>query len=259
MADVCIERKIRNFVDLTAGNNGDADGKHIYVTERAVLNKQHEKAYDALKIKPEKQKLPKDAAKARELTAWMCQNFYDIRTFGAVMTTEVNCGQVRGPIQFSLGRSLDPIFAQEHAVTRCAVTTEREAEAQQGDNRTMGRKFTVPYGLYRVHGFINPFLAQQTGFSQSDLDLFKQALNQMFEFDRSAARGQMAPRRCIAFRHDSALGNARADQLFSRVRVALSQTCAAENKPPRSYDDYGVELDDASLPHGISVEEWITA
>jgi CRISPR-associated protein Csd2 len=249
VTDVCIKRKVRNFVSLT---HEDEPGFDIYVKEKAVLNKQNERAYTALDLKPDK-KMPKDLAKAREITAWMCQNFFDIRAFGAVMTTEVNCGQVRGPIQFAFGRSLDPIFSQEHAVTRCAVTTEREAEAQQGDNRTMGRKFTVPYGLYRVHGFINPFLAGQTGFSQSDLELFKQALNQMFEFDRSAARGQMVPRKCIAFKHDSKLGNARADQLFDRVTVQLKE----QGKPPRQYTDYSVTVQQDQLPDGITVEDWV--
>jgi CRISPR-associated protein Csd2 len=249
VTDVCIKRKVRNFVSLT---HEDKPGFDIYVKEKAVLNKQNERAYTALDLKPDK-KMPKDLAKAREITAWMCQNFFDIRAFGAVMTTEVNCGQVRGPIQFAFGRSLDPIFSQEHAVTRCAVTTEREAEAQQGDNRTMGRKFTVPYGLYRVHGFINPFLAGQTGFSQSDLELFKQALNQMFEFDRSAARGQMVPRKCIAFKHDSKLGNARADQLFDRITVQLNE----QGKPPRQFTDYSVTVHLDQLPDGITVEDWV--
>lgn len=250
VTDVCIKRKVRNFVSLT---HEDEPGFDIYVKEKSVLNKQNERAYLALDLKPVKQKMPKELAKAKEVTAWMCQNFFDIRAFGAVMTTEVNCGQVRGPIQFAFGRSLDPIFSQEHAVTRCAVTTEREADAQQGDNRTMGRKFTVPYGLYRVHGFINPFLAGQTGFSQSDLELFKQALNQMFEFDRSAARGQMVPRKCIAFKHDSKLGNARADQLFDRVTVQLNE----QGKPPRQFTDYSVTVQQDQLPDGITVEDWV--
>src|SRR5271166_3369359 len=143
----------------------------------------------------------------------MCQNFFDIRTFGAVMATEVNCGQVRGPVQFTFSRSVDPIVTSEFSITRCAVTHERDLEKE----RTIGRKFNVPYGLYRCHGFINATLAEQTGFTEDDLALLKQALNFMFETDRSAARGLMAPVRCIAFRHDSKRGNARADQLFSQV------------------------------------------
>ncbi len=259
VTDVCIKRKVRNYVALTRNNGQSASGYDIYVQEKAILNQQHEKAYVALGIDPKKRTAKgKDKAEEdRKLTAWMCQNFYDIRAYGAVMTTEVNCGQVRGPIQFALGRSIDPIFSQEHAVTRCAVTTEREADAQSGDNRTMGRKFTVPYGLYRVHGFFNPFLAAQTRFSAQDLELFKQALGQMFEFDRSAARGQMVPRRCIAFRHDSPLGNARADQLFDRVKVALKPELAEAGKPPRKFTDYDLVIDNANLPAGISVEEWV--
>ena len=259
VTDVCLKRKIRNFVALTKGNGQPAAGFDIYVKEKAVLNQQHGKAYLALKIDPKKRTAKgKDKAEEdRKLTQWMCSNFFDIRAFGAVMATEVNCGQVRGPIQFAMGRSIDPIFSQEHAVTRCAVTTEREAEAQSGDNRTMGRKFTVPYGLYRVHIFFNPFLAAQTGFSADDLQLFGTALGQMFEFDRSAARGQMVPRRCIAFRHDSSLGSARADQLFDRVRVQLKDERRQQAKPSRSFSDYAVVLDRSDMPKGVTVEEWV--
>ena len=174
VTDVCLKRKIRNFVQLV--HEGEPPFE-IYVKEKAILNKQHERAYKALDpTDPKKRKKGEDKAeKDRELTAWMCQNFYDIRTFGAVMTTGVNCGQVRGPVQLGIARSLEPIVPAEHAVTRCAVTTEKEAIAQDGDNRTMGRKFTVPYALYRVHGFVNAPLAQQTGFSEDDLDLLKRA------------------------------------------------------------------------------------
>ncbi|MEZ6052431.1 MAG: type I-C CRISPR-associated protein Cas7/Csd2 [Planctomycetaceae bacterium] len=198
VTDVCLKRKVRNFVGLAKEEQPPFE---IYVKEKAVLNLQHERAYKQFKLKPEKRKLPKKEEDARNVTAWMCGNFFDIRTFGAVMSTDVNCGQVRGPIQFALARSVDPIISQEHAVTRCAVTTEKEAEAQSGDNRTMGRKFTVPYGLYRVHGFINPQLAEKTGFNENgeDLELFWTALAQMFEADRSAARGEMA------LRHSSSL------------------------------------------------------
>jgi len=255
VTDVCIKRKVRNFVALTKGNGEPQPGFEIYVREKAVLNQQHEKAYIALKLDPKNRKTKgKDKAdEDRQLTSWMCQNFFDIRSFGAVMTTEINAGQVRGPIQFAIGRSIDPIFSQEHAVTRCAVTTEREAEAQSGDNRTMGRKFTVPYGLYRMHGFINPFLAAQTGFSADDLELFKTALGQMFEFDRSAARGQMVAQKCYAFRHETPLGSARADQLFKHVGVKLKE----EGKPPRKIEDYEVTVDSSNLPAGITIEEWV--
>jgi CRISPR-associated protein Csd2 len=210
VTDVCLKRKIRNFVSLTKAETAGFD---IYVREKAVLNQQHARAYTALEKKPEKGK------EEQGVRDWMCKNFYDIRTFGAVMTTEVNCGQVRGPVQFAFARSIDRIFSAEHAVTRCAVTTEREAAAQSGDNRTMGRKFTVPYALYRAHGFINPFLAKQTGFSDDDLALLKAALGQMFDFDRSAARGLMSPRRVIAFKHATALGSAPAHKLFDLVKI----------------------------------------
>jgi CRISPR-associated protein Csd2 len=254
VTDVCLKRKVRNYVALTH----DGEPPHeIYVKEKAVLNQQHERAYEALDVDPKKKSKKKGQDKAdqdKQITAWMCQNFFDIRTFGAVMTTSINAGQVRGPIQFGIARSVDPIFSAEHAVTRCAVTTEKEAEAQSGDNRTMGRKFTVPYALYRVHGYINAKLAEQTGFSEDDLDLFKKALDQMFEHDRSAARGNMAPRGCIAFKHDHPLGNARADQLFRRVEIKKQTEGDA---PPRSFDDYAVAVNDADLPDGITIEHWV--
>lgn len=254
VTDVCLKRKIRNFVGVV---NREQPPYEIYVKEKAVLNAQHLRAYKACGLEPEKRKLPKDEAKARELTKWMCQNFFDIRTFGAVMSTEINCGQVRGPVQLTFARSEHPIVAAEHAVTRCAVTTEAEAEKQQGDNRTMGRKFTIPYGLYRAHGYVNANLAAQTGFSNDDLALLKQALAQMFEHDRSAARGQMAPRLCVAFKHDGPLGNARADQLFARVKVELRPELKEQNRPPRRFADYVVSVDDKDLPAGVTVEYWV--
>ncbi|HEX6986036.1 MAG TPA: type I-C CRISPR-associated protein Cas7/Csd2, partial [Planctomycetaceae bacterium] len=155
VTDVCLKRKVRNFVGLVKREQPPYE---IYVKEKAVLNNQHERAYKAYDLKPEKRKLPKKEEDARKVTAWMCGNFFDVRTFGAVMSTDVNCGQVRGPVQFAFARSVDPVVSLEHAVTRCAVTTEKEAEAQSGDNRTMGRKFTLPYALYRAHGFVNPHL-----------------------------------------------------------------------------------------------------
>ncbi len=254
VTDVCLKRKIRNYVGLV---HREKPPFEIYVKERAVLNAQHERAYQALDLKPEKRKMPKEEAKARELTAWMCCNFFDIRTFGAVMSTDVNCGQVRGAVQFGMARSIDPIVSAEHAVTRCAVTTEAEAEKQQGDNRTMGRKFTVPYGLYRVHAYVNPNLAEQTGFSTTDLELLKSAFGQMFEQDKSAARANMRPCRCIAFKHDSKLGNARADQLFARVKIAVKTELAAQKRPPRSFDDYALRVDESDLPPGVKVEYWV--
>ena len=213
-----------------------------------------------------------------KLTGFMCQNFFDIRTFGAVMTTDVNCGQVRGPVQFGMARSMHPIVSQDLSVTRCAVTTEREAEQQEGGNRTMGRKFAVPYALYRVHGYINPNLAngnKGTGFSEDDLALFKESIERLFEFDASSSRppGAMKPVACIAFRHENKLGNARADQLFNRVRCepvagvqplpgregdnAAQANGDDEPRPPRSAADYRIHVDDSNLPEGIAIERWV--
>jgi CRISPR-associated protein Csd2 len=251
VTDVCLKRKVRNYV---AEVKQEAPEYKIYVREKAVLNEQHSAAYKALDLKPESKKMPKDEKKAREITQWMCLNFYDIRTFGAVMTTEVNSGQVRGPIQLTFARSLDPVVSSEFSITRCAVTNEKEAEKE----RTMGRKFTVPYGLYRCHGFLNATLAGSTGFSLDDLELFKEALNNMFEVDRSAARGMMSPVRCFAFRHEKNTGNARADQLFARVKAELRPELVAENRPPRSHRDYIIALE-GDLPQGVTMEEWVIA
>lgn len=260
VTDVCLKRKIRNFVALVKsdGDSAEENGAprhHIYVQEKAILNNQHGLAYAALDIDPKKRK-SKGEAKAKEdqeLTQWMCRNFYDIRAFGAVMTTDVNCGQVRGPIQFTMARSVEPVISQEHAVTRCAVTTEREAEKQEGGNRTMGRKFTVPYGLYRAHGFVNPHLAEKTGFGPDDLELFWTALAQMFEYDRSAARGEMAPQALIVFEHESPLGNAPASKLFERVRVDRTASDDDEQLPARSFSDFKVAVDETGLPAGVKV------
>ncbi len=270
VTDVCLKRKVRNFVGL---KEREQPPYEIYVKERAILNKQHDRAWQAVEPKAtaaQKKNLPKDEQKARELTAWMCKNFYDVRAFGAVMTTDVNCGQVRGPVQFGIARSLHPIVSQEHTVTRCAVTTEAEAKEQEGGNRTMGRKFAVPYALYRTHGFINPNLAggeKGTGFSEGDLELLKQALDRMFENDKSAARANMRPVGCIAFKHKDQFGNARADRLFARVRCTPrpgvqplpgNQTDGEiEGRPPRSFADYELHVDEDTLPEGITVERWI--
>ena len=206
----------------------------------------------AKELKPESKKLPKDDQKAKELTDWMCLNFFDIRTFGAVMTTEVNCGQVRGPLQLTFSRSIDPIVSAEFAITRCAVTNEKDVDKE----RTIGRKFNVPYGLYRCHGFINAKLAEKTGFTEDDLKLLKETLNQMFETDRSAARGLMAPVRCIAFRHKAPCGYARADQLFSQVTAKLRPEANEQGRPPRSRADYAIETS-GDLPEGVTQEEWV--
>lgn len=242
VTDVCLKRKVRNFV---ANVKEEKPPHEIYVKERAVLNQSHGRAYEALKLDPAKAKQP-EVEKCRD---WMCQNFYDVRTFGAVMSTKVNCGQVRGPIQMAFSRSIDPIVSLEHSITRCAVATEKEAEKQDGDNRTMGRKFTVPYGMYRCHGFVNPFFAKQTGFSADDLDLFWKSLHNMFELDRSASRGQMTPQALVVFEHADALGNAPAHLLQKRVTVKRKTV----DSPARSSDDYDVAVDESDLPAGITI------
>lgn len=249
VTDVCLKRKIRNFVALTKDQaestenlQGGKKRYEIYVKEKAVLNKQHERAYvaigrkDMLEGDDKKRKGGDGVNDARE---WMCANFFDIRAFGAVMSTGVNCGQVRGPIQLTFSRSIDPIVASEHSITRMAVTTEAEAEKQQGDNRTMGRKFTVPYGLYMAHGFVSSFLAKQTGFSDDDLAVLWDALSTMFEHDRSAARSEMATRGLYVFKHDSELGNAPAHKLFDLIQVRRSN---GDNGPPRGFGDYSVKF-----------------
>jgi CRISPR-associated protein Csd2 len=249
VTDVCLKRKVRNYV---AEIKQESTRYRIYVRDKAVLNSENAEAYAALSLKPESKKLPKDEQKAREITRWMCDNFFDIRAFGAVMTTEINSGQVRGPIQLTFSRSLDPVISAEFAITRCAVTNEKDAEKE----RTIGRKFNVPYGLYRCHGFLNASLAEQTGFSEADLDLFKEALNQMFELDRSAARGLMSPVRCFAFRHETKTGNARADQLFSMVKAQLRPEVISENRPPRAKTDYMIEFE-GTPPDGVAIEIWV--
>lgn len=256
VTDVCLKRKIRNFVSL---EKEGAPGYAIYMQEKAVLNQQHEKAWEAVGLKQESKeaykKLPKEEGKAREITEWMCGNFFDVRTFGAVMTTGVNAGQVRGPIQLAFATSIDPVVPLEISITRMAVTTEKEAEAQSGDNRTMGRKHIIPYGLYRAHGFISAKLAERTGFSNEDLDLFWRALINMFEHDRSAARGEMSARKLIVFEHASAMGNAPAHVLFDAVQVKPANTDA--DSAPRRFADYQVNIDHAAVPTGVTVREMI--
>lgn len=245
VTDVCLKRKVRNYI---AVRENSTPLYEIYFTEGAVLNNTHLRAYkEAIGEKHEPKKLPKDVAKACELTSFMCRNFYDIRTFGAVMTTEVNCGQVRGPVQLSFARSVHPIVSLEHAITRSSVTKEADKEKE----RTMGRKFTVPYALYRAHGFVNPFLAEKTGFAEKDLELLWEALLNAFQFDQSAARpaGSMAARKLIIFKHENALGNVPSHALFERVRIRRVD----EAKPARNYSDYVVDLNDADLPSGISI------
>ncbi|MGH7115741.1 MAG: type I-C CRISPR-associated protein Cas7/Csd2 [Stellaceae bacterium] len=265
VSDVCLKRKIRNYVELARANR---PGFEIYMTERAVLNRQHQKSWSAEEITPDKEKiyskLPKKEGDARRLTAWMCKNFYDIRTFGAVMTTEINAGQVRGPVQIAFARSIDPILPLEISITRSSVTNERDVDKE----RTMGRKHIVPYGLYRAHGFVSAPLASHpvkgTGFSDDDLELLFEALTNMFDHDRSAARGEMATRKLVVFRHNSALGNAPAHKLFERVktwRVYKGSRHeigdeATDNWPSaRAFTDYAITIDSNAVPEGVEVTE----
>lgn len=247
VTDVCLKRKVRNYVDLTQKASPTFD---IYIREKSILNQQNEKAYKALGIDTEKvEGKRKGGDRVDDARRWMCQNFYDVRTFGAVMSTGTNCGQVRGPIQLTFSRSIAPVVALEHTITRMAVTTEKEAASQDGDNRTMGRKFTIPYGLYRCHGFVSANLAQQTGFSEEDLALFWESLKSMFEHDRSAARGQMQARGLYVFKHPNALGNAPAHELFERVFVAQKEGV----KSARSFTDFSVKVDAQNLPGGVEL------
>ncbi|AXE33050.1 type I-C CRISPR-associated protein Cas7/Csd2 [Chromobacterium phragmitis] len=246
VTDVCLKRKLRNYVALEKENE---PGFAIYMQEKSVLNHQHKRAYEALSLEPEPKKLPKDEARARELTAWMCKNFFDVRAFGAVMTTEVNAGQVRGPIQLTFATSIDPVVPLEVSITRMAVTNDKDLEKE----RTMGRKHIVPYGLYRAHGFVSAKLAERAGFGEEDLQLLWRGLINMFEHDRSAARGEMTARKLIAFKHECALGNAPAHRLFDSVRV--SRADGAGDSPARGFADYRVELDRAALPAGVEALE----
>jgi CRISPR-associated protein Csd2 len=248
VTDVCLKRKIRNFVQQTSE-------KKIYFVEGAVHNNQHADAYSKLnesgeipdsEMSKDKKKKPKPEIKDKA-TAWMCENYYDVRTFGAVMSTEVNCGQVRGPAQLSFARSIDPIVSSEHAITRTSVTNEKDIEKE----RTMGRKFTVPYGLYLAKGFVNPFLAKQTGFSDDDLELLFTALENAFQFDQSAARpaGSMNPRGLLVFKHDSQLGNAPSHKLFEAVTVKRKEGVEVA----RAFTDYDVTIDESAIPDGVTL------
>lgn len=242
VTDVCIKRKVRNYVQVAKGL---ANGYDIFVKEKAVLNNEIDKAHDDAKVKAAQNKI----AAARQ---YMCEHYYDIRTFGAVMSTGKNAGQVRGPIQLTFARSVNPVATSEHSITRIAVATPKEAESQNGENHTMGRKATIPYGLYVCHGFISANLAQQTGFTEDDLALFFDALKNMFDLDRSAARGLMSAQKFIVFRHASELGNAPANKLFDLVKVEKTT-----NDVPRSFKDYAVSINTSALPNGVTVEELI--
>ncbi|WP_316172191.1 type I-C CRISPR-associated protein Cas7/Csd2 [Bradyrhizobium sp. SZCCHNRI3037] len=276
VSDVSLKRKVRNYVELTRGG----DPRYgIYVQERAILNEQHRKAY--VDKRPNDDKIlkatklnPQNDSEAKALTRFMCDNFFDVRAFGAVMSTGINCGQVRGPVQIAFARSVQPVMPLEISITRMAATSEKDKgeRAQVADsderteNRTMGRKHIIPYGLYRAHIFVNAKLAERTGFAQSDLDLLFDALKSMFEHDRSAARGMMSSRKIVAFKHVSALGNAPAHDLFDRVNVQrkvgndlYDLDCPKlDNLPPaRRFSDYSVSIDRDGLPEGVEVLELI--
>jgi CRISPR-associated protein Csd2 len=241
VTDVCLKRKVRNYVqvakDLTPGFD-------IFIKEKAVLDNLVEKVYDFSEVTNASNTERKNVAKRV-----MCGYYYDIRTFGAVIATSGKQDQVRGPIQMTFARSIDPIATAEHSITRMAVTKEADLEKE----RTMGRKSTVPYGLYICHGFISANLAAQTGFSEEDLNLFFEALKNMFDVDRSAARGLMSAQKLIVFKHESALGNAPANKLFDLVHV----TKKADVDAPRKFDDYVVTIDEDNIPSGVTIEELI--
>lgn len=241
VSDVCIKRKVRNYVEYSRGVR---EGFDIYVSEGAVLNNKQKEAYENSNIKTKDNKEDKLTAQA-----YMCNRFYDVRAFGAVMDTgDYKCGQVRGPIQLCFSRSEDVILQQEITITRMASTTEKE---NASENRTMGRKYIVPYGLYRLEGFISAKLAQKTGFTEEDLDLFFEALKLMFDHDRSAARGKMTARKLIVFKHESEMGNAPAAQLLELVSAQLNDV----NKPPRSYKDYTIHVAKEAVPGGVELIE----
>jgi CRISPR-associated protein Csd2 len=242
VTDVCLKRKVRNYVQIKKEYKRPYD---IFIREKAILNELINEAH-----KQEEVKSKEKGEKTEEARKWMCKNYYDIRTFGAVMSTGENAGQVRGPVQFTFGRSIDPIVSLEHCITRMAVATQAEADKQSGDNRTMGRKNTVPYGVYVAHGFVSAHLANQTGFTQEDLDLLWESLLNMFEHDRSAARGMMATQKLVIYKHDSALGNYPAHKLFEKVKI----TKKTEDKPARDISDYMITIDDKNMPKGVTTE-----
>lgn len=243
VTDVCLKRKVRNYVQIAKGTEHGFD---IFVKEKAVLNNLIDKAHEDDSVKSK----DKDADKTEAARVFMCQNYFDIRTFGAVMSTGKNAGQVRGPIQLTFARSVEPVISQEHSITRVAVATEKEAEKMKGENHTMGRKSTVPYGLYVCHGFFSPNLAKQTGFNEQDLELFFEALKNMFDQDHSAARGLMSAQKLIVFEHSSELGNAPASKLFDLVKIDK-----VSDKPARSFSDYKVTINKENLPSNVDVKE----
>lgn len=274
VSDVSLKRKIRNYVELARAGQ---EGFHIYVEEAAILNEKHRQAYKALrpgdaKVDKEPKLNPRDDSEAAKLRDFMCANFFDVRTFGAVMSTGINCGQVKGPVQMTFASSVEPIMPLEISITRMAATNEAEKKqkaegddsSDRTDNRTMGRKHIVPYGLYVAHGFISAKFAERTGFAESDLDLLFEALINMFEHDRSAARGEMATRKLIVFKHENALGNAPAHILFDRVKIgrnvdgefrAIDDKRIGNEPPARKFSDYVVAINRDNLPVGVEIIE----
>jgi CRISPR-associated protein Csd2 len=252
VTDVCLKRKVRNYV-LCLKN--DQIPFRIYIKEKSILELHNELAFQSLgyDLKNDQRKR-KGSEKSSEARSWMCQNFYDIRTFGAVMgNKEANCGQVRGPVQLTFARSIDPIITLEHTITRLAVSTKKEAQLQEYENKTMGRKYTVPYGLYRAHGFISANLAGQTGFSLEDLELFWDALKNMFDQDRSASKGMMSARGLYVFKHESILGNVPAHFLFNSIEIQKKEHVDV----PRDFSDYKITIHKENYPSSILLTEII--
>lgn len=246
VTDVCIKRKIRNFIEVT---KEDEPRFNIYVKDGVLLNNQHMRAYEHCKVEHKEKELPKDEQQAKDLTRFMCDNFYDIRAFGAVMTTKVNCGQVRGPVQINFAKSIDVIIPRELTITRVAITNEKE---KSKSTHEMGRKQIVPYGLYRAEGYVSANLAQKvTGFDEADLEVLWQAIMNMFEHDHSAARGKMATRKLFVFEHTSALGNAPSHLLFDTITVRRKD----QSTPARDFKDYAVTVDQAAIPVGVTLIE----
>jgi len=252
VTDVCLKRKVRNYVEIVKKGESPFE---IYVREKAVLIHAHERAHKAIGAADSSDTKRKgtgdEVERARQ---WMCKNFYDVRTFGAVMSLGVNCGQVRGPIQINFGQSVDAVVPREITITRMAVATEREAESQQGDNRTMGKKNIIPYGLYRTEGYISAHLAAQTGFSEEDLALFWEALTNMFEHDHSAARGKMAARKLYVFKHETPLGNAPSHALFDLIGVKSKNR---DGVPPRAFTDYEITVNKDKKPGKVELIEML--
>ncbi|GFN33933.1 type I-C CRISPR-associated protein Cas7/Csd2 [Paenibacillus xylaniclasticus] len=260
VTDVSLKRKIRNYVSLKMENQSPYS---IFIREKSILNQEIEQAYQSLEIDLNEKPIdPADGKKRNKIgqgqgkeidraRQFMCHNFYDIRTFGAVLSTGPNAGQVRGPVQLTFARSIDPIVSLEHSITRMAVATEAEAEKQGGENRTMGRKFTVPYALYRTHGFVSAPLANQTGFTETDLELLWESITNMFEHDRSAARGLMGTRKLIIFEHSSKMGDIAVQPLFDAVTAELKDP----GKPARTYGDYIISINREAIPSSVRVIE----